>query len=49
MGNGNRLPKIADRGSTGENGDEVTKVINKATKSYGERRKHFEKIHAIFK
>lgn len=40
----NELYKIADRGSTSEDINDITKVVNKATTSYKERRDNFSRI-----
>ncbi|WP_236200010.1 glycoside hydrolase family 19 protein [Pseudomonas pseudonitroreducens] len=40
----NELYKIADRGAAPENVNEVTKIVNRSTTSYKERRDHFRRI-----
>lgn len=41
----NKLHKIADNGNSLKVVDKITKVINRRTKSYGKRRKHFTSIY----
>lgn len=45
----NKLPQKADAGSTAADVDAITTVINLYTKSYAERRGHFERAWAAFK
>lgn len=44
----NKLPQKADAGSDGAVVDAITAAINRYTKSYAERRGHFERAWAAF-
>lgn len=44
-----KIYAVADQGATGDVVDKVTKIMNRYTGSYPQRRSHFEKAKTIFK